>query len=108
VIARAGAGTVFETARFGLPALFVPYPGACGHQKANASYLVERKAGIMIEEDKLSPETMLSRIRCAINDSVGLKQMGETARKLFEHDTGERLVRIVENMIEEAYADSGR
>jgi len=38
VISRSGASTVAELSFFSLPALFLPLPGAGGHQKENACY----------------------------------------------------------------------
>ena len=54
VISRSGAATVSEIAGFQLPAIFIPYPYAQGHQKENASVLCEIKATSMIEDKDLS------------------------------------------------------
>lgn len=53
-VARAGASTVFELARFGVPAIFVPYPHAADdHQAHNAAPLVERGAALVIRDEAL-------------------------------------------------------
>ena len=61
-ISRAGAVSVTELAAFGLPAVLIPYPHAGGHQKENARILVNRGLGIMIDEDRLSPEVLIAAV----------------------------------------------
>lgn len=59
VICRAGAMTVFEIMAVGRPAIFIPYPYAVDdHQTANANYLVNRNAGILIQEKELTQEKL--------------------------------------------------
>jgi UDP-N-acetylglucosamine--N-acetylmuramyl-(pentapeptide) pyrophosphoryl-undecaprenol N-acetylglucosamine transferase len=58
-VARSGAGTLFELAANGLPALFVPYPFAAGnHQMANAKFLSDRELSWCVEESRLSSEVL--------------------------------------------------
>ena len=51
-IARAGALTIAELVYFRIPAIFIPYPKAGKHQLRNAQYLVEKKAGFLVEQNK--------------------------------------------------------
>jgi len=54
VVCRAGAMTISEIAAMGIPAVLVPYPYAIDdHQTANAEYLVEAGAAVIIQQDKL-------------------------------------------------------
>ena len=54
VVARAG-GSVFEIAAHGLPAILVPYPHAAGdHQSANARWMADAGAAIVIPDGELS------------------------------------------------------
>ncbi|MDD5084556.1 MAG: UDP-N-acetylglucosamine--N-acetylmuramyl-(pentapeptide) pyrophosphoryl-undecaprenol N-acetylglucosamine transferase [Candidatus Omnitrophica bacterium] len=99
VVGRAGAGTIFEAAYFGLAALFIPYPGAGNHQKDNAGFIAAHGAGMVITEDKLSEEALISLLRSAINNPSGLNAMKESARKLFHHDSGERLTNAAERLL---------
>jgi UDP-N-acetylglucosamine--N-acetylmuramyl-(pentapeptide) pyrophosphoryl-undecaprenol N-acetylglucosamine transferase len=59
VICRSGAMTVFEIMAVGRPAIFIPYPYAVDdHQTANANYLVEKCAAMLIQEKDLTLETL--------------------------------------------------
>ncbi len=58
VLARAGAGTIFELAAVGRAAVLMPYPHAYAHQKLNANYLVSRNAARVINDDSLSASTL--------------------------------------------------
>ncbi len=54
VVARAG-GSLFEIAAHGLPAILVPYPHASAdHQSANARWMSEAGAAIVVQDAELS------------------------------------------------------
>ena len=71
VISRAGAATVSEIANFRLPAVFVPYSFARGHQKENAKVLCDLGIAQLIEEENLSPLRLVESI-LAIKDQQRL------------------------------------
>jgi UDP-N-acetylglucosamine--N-acetylmuramyl-(pentapeptide) pyrophosphoryl-undecaprenol N-acetylglucosamine transferase len=57
-VARAG-GSVFELAQYGLPAVLIPYPHASAdHQSANARWMADRGAAIVLPDAELTPERM--------------------------------------------------
>lgn len=51
-LCRAGAGTICEARAYGVPALFVPYPYAGAHQKANAALMEQLGLGACMEESR--------------------------------------------------------
>ena len=53
VVARAGALTVSELAATATPSILVPYPGAAGHQAANAAYLTEGGGAVMLDQSEI-------------------------------------------------------
>jgi UDP-N-acetylglucosamine--N-acetylmuramyl-(pentapeptide) pyrophosphoryl-undecaprenol N-acetylglucosamine transferase len=62
-VARAGAGTLFELAANGLPALFVPYPYAAGlHQHQNARFLADRDLGWWVDQSELCAKVLLEKL----------------------------------------------
>lgn len=67
VICRAGAMTVSELAVAGVASILVPYPYAVDdHQTANAKYLVESDAAILIPQSELTAES-LNKVICTLS-----------------------------------------
>ena len=63
VICRAGAMTISEIAAIGVPAIFIPLPSAIDdHQTANAHYLTDAGAGLLLKQDNLCPITLAEHI----------------------------------------------
>jgi UDP-N-acetylglucosamine--N-acetylmuramyl-(pentapeptide) pyrophosphoryl-undecaprenol N-acetylglucosamine transferase len=96
VIGRSGAGTVNECCQLGIPALYVPLPGARGgEQAANARY-VERAGGCQVlAQDALTPERLVERVEALLADPRRLKEMAERARALAVPDAAERIVSLL-------------
>jgi UDP-N-acetylglucosamine--N-acetylmuramyl-(pentapeptide) pyrophosphoryl-undecaprenol N-acetylglucosamine transferase len=64
VICRAGATTVAELAAAGVAAILVPFPYAVDdHQTANARYLADAGAGVLVQQRDLTPEHMAELLR---------------------------------------------
>jgi len=63
VVCRAGAMTVSELAAMGKPSVLVPFPYAIDdHQTANARYLADAGAGIVLPQTELNAETLAQKI----------------------------------------------
>jgi UDP-N-acetylglucosamine--N-acetylmuramyl-(pentapeptide) pyrophosphoryl-undecaprenol N-acetylglucosamine transferase len=85
VICRAGAMTVSELSAAGLAGLLVPYPHAVDdHQTANARYLSEQGAAILLPQDELTPEKLAGVLR--LLDRKQLLEMAIKARALGKPD----------------------
>lgn len=82
VISRAGAGSVFEIARFGLPSVLVPYPYAAGHQTENAKFLAGRGAALLLEDQKMSDEMLNGLLDIFLDDAMRRKTMSAIAASL--------------------------
>ena len=81
VVCRAGAVTVAELSAGGLASILVPFPYAVDdHQTANARFLSDRGAAILIQQRDLSPETLAKLI--ASLDRAKLLDMAMKARAL--------------------------
>jgi len=91
VIARAGASTIAELARCGLPSLLIPYPFAGGHQRANATLVEACGGGIVVEESQATPERMLREIRGLMIDPARRRAMGAQVRTLSASEATTRL-----------------
>ena len=96
IVARAGAGTVNECCQLGLPALYIPLPGASGDEQTANARLVGRAGGCSIlPQATLTPDLLLERIRALLAEPARLKDMGERARTLAIPDAAERLVAVL-------------
>lgn len=85
VICRAGAMTVAELSVAGVASVLVPYPHAVDdHQTANARWLAERGAAILLPQRELSPERLASLL--ASLDRARLAEMARRARALGRPD----------------------
>lgn len=60
VVSRAGASALGEFPLFALPAILVPYPYAWRYQKVNADYLTRRGAAIMLQDNRLNDELLVT------------------------------------------------
>lgn len=83
LLCRSGASTVAETAAAGKPAIFVPFPRAADdHQKRNAEAFEKAGAAVMLEESKLTPETLVETVTTLLRDPMRLDKMNIAARSL--------------------------
>ena len=85
VVCRAGATTVAEIAAAGVASVLVPYPHAVDdHQTANARFLADAGAVILVPESELSAERLAGLL--ARFDRVWLGDMARRARSLARPD----------------------
>jgi len=82
VVARSGAMTCAEIAGRGLPALFIPYPHASGHQEANARILEKAGAALVCLEKDLEEDKIAQTLLALVGDPARLRAMGEAAGKM--------------------------
>ena len=72
VICRAGAMTIAEISNAGLASILVPYPYAVDdHQTANARYLSNAGAAILIQQVDLTPERLAKELNALISAGRG-------------------------------------
>ena len=82
VVARAG-GSVFEIAAYGLPAILVPYPHAAGdHQAANARWMADAGAAIVVPDEQLTPARLAREVAALLANPARLAAMAAASRRL--------------------------
>ncbi len=92
IICRAGAMTISEIAASGLPSILIPYPYAIDdHQTANAKYLADAGAGILVPQQQLTAELLAETITKVNNN---LEQMSQAARQCANLDATEKVAQI--------------
>ncbi|MDO9452784.1 MAG: undecaprenyldiphospho-muramoylpentapeptide beta-N-acetylglucosaminyltransferase, partial [Stagnimonas sp.] len=81
VICRSGASTIAELSAAGCASLLVPFPFAVDdHQTANARYLADAGAALLIPERELTPQRLADELQRLLADRAALIRMGEAAR----------------------------
>lgn len=85
VVCRAGAMTVAELAVAGLPGILIPYPYAVDdHQSANARFLAEQGAALLLPQAELTPQRLAELLGGL--DRARLLDMAQKARALGKPD----------------------
>ncbi|MCX5668822.1 MAG: undecaprenyldiphospho-muramoylpentapeptide beta-N-acetylglucosaminyltransferase [Candidatus Omnitrophica bacterium] len=82
IICRAGATTIAELVKFGVPAILVPYPFAYAHQLANAQVLKDIAAAEVLLDSDLSTDKLKERLQEYLCNNVLLKTMQKAYQKL--------------------------
>ena len=95
VLSRAGASAISEITAHGLASILIPYRFAVGHQLANAQMLVDEEAGILIEEEKASPEYLKRLILDLMNNKTNLNRLAENSKRIGRPQAGEKLAKVV-------------
>jgi UDP-N-acetylglucosamine--N-acetylmuramyl-(pentapeptide) pyrophosphoryl-undecaprenol N-acetylglucosamine transferase len=94
-VARAG-GSIFEVAAHGLPAILVPYPhAAADHQTANARWMVDAGAAIVVPDAELTPQRLDDEVGALLGDPGRLAAMAEASRGLARPDAARDIAREV-------------
>jgi UDP-N-acetylglucosamine--N-acetylmuramyl-(pentapeptide) pyrophosphoryl-undecaprenol N-acetylglucosamine transferase len=92
IICRAGAMTVSEVAACGIPAIFVPLLHAIDdHQTANARFLSEAGAALLLPQPELNTENLRNKVEQAMNS---LTTMSQAAKKLAKLDATQTVTDI--------------
>lgn len=100
VVCRSGALTVSEIAAAGKAAIFVPFPFAVDdHQTANAGFLTRRQAGIIRQQQDLTPQWLAQQWLEYQADKTALQKMADTARQLAMPDATAQVAGCIESIL---------
>jgi UDP-N-acetylglucosamine--N-acetylmuramyl-(pentapeptide) pyrophosphoryl-undecaprenol N-acetylglucosamine transferase len=96
-VLRAGASVLGELPASGLPAVLVPgvYEGGYD-QRANARYLEDQGAAVVLENDRL--ERLNEVVRELLSDDARRRAMGEAARRLAQPEAAGRIARMLRDV----------
>ncbi|MFL5870521.1 MAG: undecaprenyldiphospho-muramoylpentapeptide beta-N-acetylglucosaminyltransferase [Solirubrobacterales bacterium] len=91
VLARSG-GSIFEIAAARRPAILVPYPHAAGdHQRANAEWMADGGAAVVIDDAELDPARLRATAAELLRDPERLEAMARASALLARPDAAERV-----------------
>jgi UDP-N-acetylglucosamine--N-acetylmuramyl-(pentapeptide) pyrophosphoryl-undecaprenol N-acetylglucosamine transferase len=90
VLGRAGSSTCAEVAAVGVASILVPYPHAAAHQQANAAWLADNGAAIVVPDDQLDGARLQAEVS-ALRDDQRRAAMANAARRLGRPDAAQRV-----------------
>jgi UDP-N-acetylglucosamine--N-acetylmuramyl-(pentapeptide) pyrophosphoryl-undecaprenol N-acetylglucosamine transferase len=92
VVCRAGALTVAELCAAGVPAIFVPFPGAVDdHQTANARLMADADAAVIVQERNLTVQVLGELLQQWLSSRDDLRARALKARSLAKPKALERI-----------------
>jgi UDP-N-acetylglucosamine--N-acetylmuramyl-(pentapeptide) pyrophosphoryl-undecaprenol N-acetylglucosamine transferase len=91
-IGRAGAGTIFELAAMGRPAILIPLPGSANnHQESNALALVRVGGAIMMSQHELDGIKLAEKLMELKDDRATLIKMGISSMEVARVDAAKAI-----------------
>jgi UDP-N-acetylglucosamine--N-acetylmuramyl-(pentapeptide) pyrophosphoryl-undecaprenol N-acetylglucosamine transferase len=96
-IARSGAASLTEIAYFGLPSILIPYPFAAeNHQLLNAEMFARHSSAEVLEESRVSGDTLSSLIDQFLNNGARLRLAAKQPQALAPETAANRIAEIIE------------
>ena len=93
IISRAGASTIAEIITMSKPSILIPFPYATdNHQYHNAKYLSDNDSCILIDESRLSPQSLSTEIEKILIDSTALTFMSKNIKKLYIEEPQKKFI----------------
>ncbi|MGA1362646.1 MAG: UDP-N-acetylglucosamine--N-acetylmuramyl-(pentapeptide) pyrophosphoryl-undecaprenol N-acetylglucosamine transferase [Ilumatobacteraceae bacterium] len=98
VVSRAGASTVAEIAALGAVGVLVPWPGAADdHQTANARWLSDAGAAVLVAESATTGPDVASEVVRLCSDDVARSAISSRAREMGARNRSGALVEVIRN-----------
>ena len=96
VIARAGSGTIFEIASWGIPSILVPIPQDISHDQTENAYSYARSgAAVVLEQRNLTPHLLLAEIDRIVGDADLRKKMSDAAHAFSRPESARKIALIL-------------
>jgi UDP-N-acetylglucosamine--N-acetylmuramyl-(pentapeptide) pyrophosphoryl-undecaprenol N-acetylglucosamine transferase len=92
VISRAGSGSIFEIATWGVPSILIPIPELISHdQYKNAFAYARSGAAVVIEQNNLTSGLLLSEIGRILDNDAEKSKMSAAARAFARPDAAKAI-----------------
>jgi len=100
LISRSGASTISEITALGVPTIFIPSPYVTNnHQYKNAMDLVNRKAALIIEEEKLNKETLIKEIDRVLSNDKNYETLKKNVSKIGIKNSSDKIYELLKDLI---------
>jgi len=96
VVSRAGSGTIFEIASWGIPSIIVPIPTEISHdQTENAFSYARTGASAVLEQKNLAPHLLVAEIDRIVGDPHLHASMSQAAKAFARPDAARKIAEII-------------
>ena len=96
IVSRSGATTIAEITVLGIPSILIPSSYVTDdHQTQNAMSLVKYDAALLLEEENLNGETLLSALDQLMEYPAKRAEMSERAKTLGEPHATDKLIQVM-------------
>lgn len=100
-VSRSGSLSISEICASGIAPIFVPYPhAAADHQRKNARFMVEKGAGLYIEDNDINEKTLYETVFSLINDKQKLEELQNNSSALARTDSTEKIVEQLKEIVD--------
>ncbi len=96
VVARAGSGTIFEIASWGVPSILVPIPTEIARDQTENAYSYSRGgAAAVLEQKNLTPHLLVAEIQRIMGDAPLREKMSAAAKAFARPQAARKLADII-------------
>jgi UDP-N-acetylglucosamine--N-acetylmuramyl-(pentapeptide) pyrophosphoryl-undecaprenol N-acetylglucosamine transferase len=96
VISRAGSGTIFEVASWGIPAILIPIPEDISHDQVKNAFSYARAGGaVVIEQQNLTPHVLMAEINRLMEDKDQQESRKKAAAGFARRDSAKKIAKTI-------------
>ena len=100
IITRAGSGTLYEIAEWGIPAIIIPIREEVSHDQKKNAYAYARSAGgIVMEEQNLSPHLLVAQVNNIVDNEKTRDEMKQKAKAFASPDAAEKVAKLLVDIL---------
>lgn len=110
VVSRSGAGTLWENAAAGKPAILIPLGkgSSRGDQVVNARFFESQRAAVVINQEDCTPERLASQIEQLLSDKMLQQEMRKGLAQIFYKDSASLIVQEIQEIVVQKRASKSR
>ena len=100
IITRAGSGTLYEIAEWGIPSIIIPIREEVSHDQRKNAYAYARGAGgVVVEEQNLSPYLLVAQINQILSNKQKRDEMSKRAKSFSTPDAAKKIAHILVDIL---------